>query len=327
VGIFRRKETKSGRHRGTDRPSDVKPVSNDAALTDGALTTGDASVGDEDGVASEPIEEGAPLEQAGTDQEPGTDSEPDEQDELQEPEPEVLETPSPVTRRTGPVDRSEGPFDESEVDGPGGRLDLGALWLPARAGMELRVEVDQENQTIVGLTAALGQSAVQLQAFAAPKSSGIWDEVRREIADSIVGQGGTAEEVDGPLGAELQTRMPGRGPDGRTVFSPVRFLGVDGPRWFLRAVLSGRAGSDVDAAAELIDLVKETVVVRGPDAMAPRELLGLQLPAEVTDQDEQDEKGEHGAEDPAAPDSQDGGKRDTDDLNPFERGPEITEIR
>jgi len=179
--------------------------------------------------------------------------------------------------------------------------------------MELRLEVDQEAQTVVGVTAVLGESAVQLQAFAAPRSEGIWADIRSEIAASITRQGGTAEDAAGPLGTELQTRMPGQDAAGRTIFSPARFLGVDGPRWFLRAVLSGRAAIDPEAAEPLIDVVRSTVVVRGDEPMAPRDLLPLQLPA--TDEDEP------AADEDATP------QRSTDDLSPFERGPEITEIR
>ena len=209
--------------------------------------------------------------------------------------------------------RAAGPFDRSEVDDAEGRLDLGSLWLAGVPGMELRLEVDQEAQTVVGVTAVLGESAVQLQAFAAPRSEGIWADIRSEIAASITRQGGTAEDAAGPLGTELQTRMPGQDAAGRTIFSPARFLGVDGPRWFLRAVLSGRAAIDPEAAEPLIDVVRSTVVVRGDEPMAPRDLLPLQLPA--TD------------EDLPAPDEDATPDRSTDDLSPFERGPEITEIR
>jgi Protein of unknown function (DUF3710) len=221
------------------------------------------------------------------------------------------------------VSRGRGPFDRSEVDGLEGRLDLGALWLTGLPGMELRLEVEEESQTLVGVTAVLGESAVQLQAFAAPRSEGIWDDIRTEIAASITSQGGTADKTSGPLGAELQARMPGQGPDGRTVFSPARFVGVDGPRWFLRAVLSGRAAIDEDAASALLDVVRATVVVRGDEAMAPRELLALKLP------DQLDPDGT----DPAGSDDPEAANHDTakaapslDDLKPFERGPEITEI-
>jgi hypothetical protein len=207
-----------------------------------------------------------------------------------------------------------GPFDASEVDSSAGRLDLGALWIRGLPGMELRLEVEEATQNVVGATAVYEDSAVQLQAFAAPRTLGIWDDIRSEIAESIVSQGGTADEQRGVLGMELRTRMPSAGPDGRTVFAPARFVGVDGPRWFLRAVFSGRAAIDDSAAETLMGVVRDTVVVRGEVAMAPREMLPLRLPEEVAGQaDEGDEP--------------EGGGRSADDLNPFERGPEITEVR
>jgi hypothetical protein len=91
------------------------------------------------------------------------------------------------------------------------------------------------------------------------------------------------------------------------VFAPARFVGVDGPRWFLRAVFSGRAAIDDDAAGPLMAVVRDTVVVRGESAMAPREMLPLRLPDEAT----------MPSSEPAT----------DDELRPFERGPEITEVR
>jgi hypothetical protein len=224
------------------------------------------------------------------------------------------ERPEATTTEPAPS-LGRGPFDASEVEDSSGRLDLGALWIRGLPGMELRLEVEEESQNIVGATAVLGDSAVQLQAFAAPRSMGIWDEIRAEIAESIVGQGGTADEQRGVLGTELRTRMPSAGPDGRTVFAPARFVGVDGPRWFLRAVFSGRAAIEDEAAAELMDVVRQTVVVRGDAAMAPRDLLPLRLPQEVADAQAEAEGDPEGT------------TRSADDLNPFERGPEITEVR
>lgn len=216
--------------------------------------------------------------------------------------------------------RDDGPFDRSEVAGLDGRLDLGALWLTGHPGLELRLEVEEESQTVVGVTAVLKDSAVQLQAFAAPRHEGIWDDIRTEIAASITSQGGTADKTSGPWGTELRAQMPDKGSDGRTVFSPVRFVGVDGPRWFLRAVLSGRAAADEEAATVLLDLVRATVVVRGDEAMAPRELLPLTLPEQLDEPDS----------DPSEPAGSEPAGQDTvglDDFKPFERGPEITEIR
>lgn len=222
-----------------------------------------------------------------------------------------------VTRTASVVlDRSEGPFDASEVDGRGGRIDLGALWMQGVPGMELRLEVDQNTQQVNAAMAVIGDSALQVQAFAAPRSGGLWDEIRAELVTAIEAQGGTAEERVGPLGTELRTRMPSRGENGRTVFAPATFLGVDGPRWFLRGVLSGRAAIDDDAAAPLLEVLRAAVVVRGTEPMAPRELLPLALPREA-------ERAAEAAE--AEADAEDEAERTS--LDPFTRGPEITEVR
>ncbi len=206
-----------------------------------------------------------------------------------------------------PVARDGGPFDVADVEGRDGRIDLGALWVRGVPGMELRLEVEQETQQVNAATAVLGESALQLQAFAAPRSGGVWTEIRREIAMAVEQQGGTVEESDTGFGTQLRTRMPSAGPDGRTVFAPATFVGVDGPRWFLRAVVSGRAAIDEAAAEELLEVLRDVVVVRGVEPMAPRELLPLRLP--------QDARAEDGATEP-----------DDEDLGPFERGPEITEV-
>lgn len=214
-----------------------------------------------------------------------------------------------------------GPFDSSEVDDDDGRLDLGALRIKGVPGMELRLEIDEAANQVVGATAVIGDSAVQIQAFAAPKTMGIWDDIRSEIAESILAQGGTADEARGVLGTELRTRMPSAGPDGRTVFAPARFAGVDGPRWFLRAVFSGRAAIEDAAAEPLLEVVRGTVVVRGDSAMAPREMLLLKLPDEMQTPHDHDHDHDHGDDAPAGSSSR------VDDLKPFERGPEITEVR
>jgi hypothetical protein len=216
------------------------------------------------------------------------------------------------------VNRIRGPFDATEVDDEVERIDLGGLLITPVDGMQLRLELDQEQQSVMSAHAMVGDSGVQLQAFAAPRTLGVWPDIRTEIADSITAQGGTAEVVDGPLGRELAATIPMPGPDGRTQPNAVRFLGVDGPRWFLRAVISGPAATDPDKAAPLLDIVRSTVVVRDDEARPPREALPLRVPAAAGDAAAEDSTTE---ESPAPP------ARSAEDLRPFERGPEITEVR
>ncbi|AKU17079.1 DUF3710 domain-containing protein [Luteipulveratus mongoliensis] len=242
----------------------------------------------------------------------------DEVDEDVEPEDSgetvEVEDVAPRRARSVTIDRSNGPFDRAEIDDVEEHLDLGALALHPTPGTELRLDVDEQGQNITGVTAVQGDSAIQLQVFAAPKTSGVWDDIRDEIADNLIAAGGTAEERTSDLGIELHARMPARGNDGRTTYSPVRFLGVDGPRWFLRAVLSGRAAVEDEAADAMIAILRSSIVTRGSEARAPRELLELTIPPELlAAQAEAPVEGDQVAT--------------QDDLRPFERGPEITEVR
>ncbi len=203
------------------------------------------------------------------------------------PDPTDLEAPVVPQGEPG-VDRDwersvDGPFDIAERPELGLRLDLGTLRVPAQGGMELRLDVEQGSSRMVGATCVLGPDKVQLQAFAAPRSAGIWNEIRLALIEGIVKSGGSAETVQGLFGPELQTRMPGRAADGRVVYQPARFLGVDGPRWFLRVVVNGPAATDDEAMSAVRVFIRDLVVDRGDEPRPPRELLALQPPPQVAE--------------------------------------------
>lgn len=218
-----------------------------------------------------------------------------------------------ASRQTGADDADtaagdRGPWDVADRPERGPRIDLGAVWLPGVDGMELRMETDEQRTVVTSAAVLVEGSTLQVQAFAAPRTAGIWDDIRAEIGESVTKQGGSADDLPGPFGRELLARLPVRTPDGRTSHRPARFIGVDGPRWFLRGVLSGPAAADPEAARVLEAVFADVVVVRGPEARAPRELLPLTFPQVP------------GAPAPtAAPDQR-------DPLDPFHRGPEITEV-
>jgi len=217
------------------------------------------------------------------------------------------------------VDRTGGPYDAEEVDGPGERLDVGALWLPLIEGLEVQLQVEEATGQVTGAFLVQGESAVQVQAFAAPRTEGIWNEIADEIAAGITEQGGTVDPGYGRFGRELLARVPAQHPDGTVGFQPLRFAGVDGPRWLLRAVFHGQAAVDPDAARPPEGLVAQVPVVRGREPMGPRELLPLRLPEGAQD----GPLPEDDPEDEVAGDAPPG----YEDLQPFERGPEITERR
>ncbi|MGQ4536798.1 DUF3710 domain-containing protein [Dermabacteraceae bacterium P13264] len=197
-----------------------------------------------------------------------------------------------------------GPYDESAVpDTDEQYVDLGGLRIPAVRGLELRMEVEQATGVVTAANLLLEGSSLQLQAFAAPRSGGLWEAVRTTLRESTVDQGGTVESATGPFGEELKLRLPVTRPDGKTGYRPARLLGVDGPRWFLRAVISGPACEDEQHAQALENLLSRVVVVRGRDAMPPEELIPLQLP---------------GGGQPVSPLSGEG--------SPLERGRSISEI-
>ncbi|MGW1411401.1 DUF3710 domain-containing protein [Streptomyces sp. NPDC002403] len=213
-----------------------------------------------------------------------------------------------------PAPRPDGPWDISEVSQPGeGRVDLGGVFVPGVEGMELRVEV--AGDAIVAATVVLRDSAIQLQAFAAPKKEGIWGEVREEIAAGITQQGGIIDEVEGPLGWELRAQVPVQLPDGTNGVQLVRFVGVDGPRWFLRGVISGQGAVQPEAAGLLETIFRDTVVVRGEGPMAPRDPIVLKLPndAQMVPEGVQQESQE--------------GSKFSGGMGQLQRGPEITEVR
>ncbi|WP_028046488.1 DUF3710 domain-containing protein [Cellulomonas sp. URHE0023] len=226
------------------------------------------------------------------------------------PADEVDELDEVVEVAAEPFERTGGPWDADEVTDDIVRVDLGAVRLPGVQGMELRMEIDKATDTVSAASIMLDGSSLQVQAFAAPRTDGIWDEIRAEIAESVTQQGGSVDDLPGPFGRELLARLPIRTPEGRTGHRPARFIGADGPRWFVRGVLTGRAAVDPAAAAPLEKVFAGIVVVRGTDARAPRDLLTLTLPGpgnpELTASDAE----------PAAP-----------SFDPLTRGPEITETR
>ena len=183
-------------------------------------------------------------------------------------------SPTPLRDRPdfGPYDASEAPDDQQE------RLDLGALQIPALAGVEIHLQTGTQGD-IQQIQLAHAGSRLQLGAFAAPRSEGIWPEVREGVRTSLATSGARVVESDGDYGRELRARIR----DGSATVE-VRHVGIDGPRWFVHAVFIGAAAVDPELDGPLREALRGLVVDRGTEAKPVGEALALRLPPEAAAQ-------------------------------------------
>jgi hypothetical protein len=202
-------------------------------------------------------------------------------------------------RTAGPFEVSElsGADDESEDDQP--RIDLGSIIVTPVPGSELRLQVNEAQEIVSAMLVlpvtapvtngaqpeVVGSSALELSAYAAPRSGGLWAELRDEISEAAAEVGGSAELAAGPFGVELRRLLPVTTPDGEQGYQPSRMWVAEGPRWLLRGIVYGQAAIESDdddpAVAGVLEAFREVVVRRGDEAMAPGDLLPMSMPADL----------------------------------------------
>jgi hypothetical protein len=190
---------------------------------------------------------------------------------------------------TEPVDSDEkperpnGPWDVTELDGSrpshdAVRLDLGGLRLRPASGMKVQMQVDQSTGKATSVLLVAENAALQLMAIAAGKTKPLWPQTRGALKADADRKRGTTQDGSGPWGPVLRMSLPATTSDGKTGVQPSVVLGIDGPRWMLRATMLGRAATDQEQMNRMMAIVQDTVVVRGDDPMAPGELIELTPP-------------------------------------------------
>jgi hypothetical protein len=187
----------------------------------------------------------------------------------EEPEYEQAEEFEPAQ---GDLEALSGPFDETETPDDGlARLDLGSLLLPVPDGAQLQVEMDPPG-VVKAIHVLMPGGQMTLNAYAAPRSGGLWEEVCGELAAELKANGAAVRSATGEWGQELMANVGDLS---------LRFIGVNGPRWMLRGVVAGPPDQAAQAAHGLRTLVRGTVVVRGSAPIPVREPLPIQLPDEI----------------------------------------------
>ena len=95
-------------------------------------------------------------------------------------------------------------------------------------GIELRIKAARANKAVLGATITYG-TKLEVEAFAAPKTLGLWDDVRADLLDS---KSDVAKEVPGVFGTEPFCRSR----SGRQRWTKLaRWTGPDDAAWhFLR---------------------------------------------------------------------------------------------
>ena len=176
----------------------------------------------------------------------------------------------------GPWDSTTAPADDR------GRVDLGSLRLAPQPGVELRIQVNDSTQEVQSVLLAAPEGGLDLRAFAAPRDGDLWSEIRPQLIEDVKRRGGTVQEQEGTFGPELVCRLATQDPDGRQVQQDSRIVGINGPRWFLRATFLGAPARG--ATDEWDALLADVVVHRGDGAMPPGDALPVRLPEEIRNQ-------------------------------------------
>ncbi|WGX99828.1 DUF3710 domain-containing protein [Nocardioides sp. QY071] len=180
-------------------------------------------------------------------------------------------------------DVAAGPYDADDLPDDGvARLDLGSLLVAPTEDRELRVQVDEQSGAVRAVLLASDAGALELRAFAAPRNGDLWSEIRPQIAADAARRGGTATEREGRFGTELVCEVRMTRPDGATGTQTSRVIGINGPRWLLRATLLGDPARDPETADAWEAAIAQVAVRRGAHAMPVGEQLPLSLPEGAT---------------------------------------------
>ncbi|OZG52706.1 DUF3710 domain-containing protein [Pseudoscardovia suis] len=177
----------------------------------------------------------------------------------------------------GDIDLTQGPWDYDDEgidpDDDDRYISFGSMFLPLVEGLTIRAKRSQDPQSpspLESITVQLGDGAIEIVPFAAPKTLGLWDDMSDELLDANK----SAKVQEGRFGDEVMLPVAVKG---KTMMT--RIVGVDGPRWLLRGIFTGDAADgESDNKKALEDYFAQIIVRRGDAPLAPRDIIPILPP-------------------------------------------------
>lgn len=185
----------------------------------------------------------------------------------------------------GEITAADGPWSLANAPADAEFMDFGPLQLPAIPGLKARVEIDPKFREVGAVSVLVNDCAVQLQVVAARSGKALWPQVRRVLLAKLKRQPGHQQVMEGRFGAEVIATFTLRTAEGTIQDVPMRFVGIDGERWMLRAVVTGPSVNSDETIARVDALLSNIAVERGTDARAEGEVLALKAPPGELDYD------------------------------------------
>ena len=196
---------------------------------------------------------------------------------------------------------TDGPLDLSNDVDTSSMLDLGALFLPNIPGLEVHLDLDPRSGIGKSVSLHLNMTIAEVQVFAAAVNEDPWAIMRDAIVSGLREQKVDCTLEMGRFGTEVHAVMPTVDLDGNAHVQPVRFMGVRGSRWLVRAVVSGDGAlskgiQNEKAITEIDEVIARLVVNRGDAPLPPGERLALRSPTAINDESAKSNPGESGGD-------------------------------
>lgn len=179
-----------------------------------------------------------------------------------------------------PIWRDVGPRDVSEVDTSIGYVDHGCVLVPRIEGLRIAPLGSLTDGKAAGIRIGLGTSLIEVEVYAAPRSGGVWTEVRHSLRELAQSMGASVTSSTGRYGVEQQISIPVNLPDGGKGQTLVREIGHEGPRWMSRIKILGEAVTDPQTAHRCEMVIDRLVIVRGSEPRARLEHLPVTFESE-----------------------------------------------